>query len=245
MTLGKRIKKSRAVNTLVTKLLTFYLRLCNWTTHWDVINPDVVERFDKEDTPVIGSCWHGRIALMPFCYHDPTRGSVLISRNRDGEIIANVMHALKLNTIRGSSAARGKENKGGSQALRAMLQALQEKQHIFFTPDGPRGPRMRVTDGIITLARLSGNPIIPMTFSVKRRKIASSWDRFLFPLPFTKGVFAFGEPLFVPRDADESTLSTLRDTLEHRMNDLVRQADESLGVEAIGPEPIVEPANAT
>ena len=186
MSLGKRIKKSAFVHALTIRVLVWYLRFVNWTTRWQVVNPGVVERYDSQDTSVIVSCWHGRIALMPFCYHDPSKGSVLISRNRDGEIIANVMIALGLNTIRGSSAADGKRDKGGSAALRAMVGALKKKQHVFFTPDGPRGPRMRATEGIITLARLSGNPIVPATFSVKRRKIASSWDRFLFPLPFNK-----------------------------------------------------------
>ena len=105
------------------------------------------------------------------------------------------------------------------------MKRLREGRDVAFTPDGPRGPRHRVQGGVIQAARLSGVPIVPIAFSAHRAKIFSSWDRFLLPYPFSRGVFLYGEPLVVPRDANEREVEALRRGLEVRMREMTEQAD--------------------
>jgi len=109
--------------------------------------------------------------------------------------------------------------------MREMLRAYQERYDIGITPDGPRGPRYCVQSGIIELARRTGMPIIPVTFSASRKKIFRSWDRFLLPYPFSRGVFIWGEPLLVLRQVDRNEFERKRLLLERRLREITDRAD--------------------
>ena len=74
---------------------------------------------------------------------------VLISRHRDGEFIARVIRYFGLGTIRGSYGKRSVSQ------VREMLAELKEGTDIAITPDGPKGPRYQMKQGIVELARLS------------------------------------------------------------------------------------------
>ena len=97
------------------------------------------------------------------------------------------------------------------------------------TPDGPRGPRFKVSDGVIMLAKISGRPIIPGAYSIKRRQVLGSWDKFILAFPFSKGVFVWGDPLFVPKNADEETLKKAKNDLTKSLCDVSNKADQLCG----------------
>jgi lysophospholipid acyltransferase (LPLAT)-like uncharacterized protein len=116
-----------------------------------------------------------------------------------------------------------------------MVRSLGSGENIGVTPDGPRGPLMRASPGIIAAAKLSKVPIIPLSFATTRRRILGSWDRFHLALPFSRGLFLWGEPLFVPADADAAAQETLRRELETRMNALTAEADRRCGHAPVEP----------
>ena len=76
--------------------------------------------------------------------------TLLRSPHRDGLLIGRAIGHLGYKTIAGSS------NNNGSSGLRKLLKELRQGISIGITPDGPRGPRMRLAMGTITAARLSG-----------------------------------------------------------------------------------------
>jgi lysophospholipid acyltransferase (LPLAT)-like uncharacterized protein len=162
--------------------------------------------------------WHARLLLMPFLYPGH-RVAILISQHRDGEYIARVAERLGLAVVRGSAT------RGAARAFREMLQALHAGSHVAITPDGPRGPRQQVKPGVVELARLSGMPILPVTFGAWPRKTLRSWDRFQIPLPFGRGVYAWGEPIYVPADADAAALQASQVALQQRLDALGTLAD--------------------
>jgi lysophospholipid acyltransferase (LPLAT)-like uncharacterized protein len=88
---------------------------------------------------------------------------------------------------------------------------------------------MRASDGVIQVARLAGVPVIPCTFSVRRRKILGSWDRFVVALPFSSGVFIWGQPITVAAGASAAELERLRAAVESSLNDISEQADVRMG----------------
>jgi hypothetical protein len=106
-----------------------------------------------------------------------------------------------------------------------MVKAHQNGSDIALVPDGPRGPRYRVQIGVIDLAKLTGRPIIPCSFSASRRKIFKTWDRFLLPYPFSKGVFIWGDPIVVDPNGNRAHLEERRALLEKRLNELTERAD--------------------
>ncbi|MBI4573561.1 MAG: lysophospholipid acyltransferase family protein [candidate division NC10 bacterium] len=167
---------------------------------------------------VIVAFWHGRLLMMPFVYpgHPVT---ILISQHRDGEHITRIAEWL------GFTAVRGSATRGGARAFMQLLHNLRDGRNVVITPDGPKGPRQRVKSGVIELARLSGMPILPVAFGAWPRTILKSWDCFLVPHPFGRAVFVWGEPIYVPADADTAAVEKLQSVLAERLDALVADAD--------------------
>jgi hypothetical protein len=241
----KGILKSDAFRAFASWLVTQYVRLAWATGRWEVHGAQEQNALWDQRKPFILAFWHGRILMMPKSWRAGVKIHMLISRHRDGELITRAVKPFGIDTIRGSAAKPGKEaDKGGLAALREILRALKQGECIGITPDGPRGPRMRATDGVVTIARLSGVPIIPAAWSARRRWMLNSWDRFLVPSLFTRGVIVWGAAIHVPRDADGPALAALRLQVETAMNDLAAEADRLAGAESVAPAPVLAPETA-
>ncbi len=144
----------------------------------------------------IFAVWHGR--MLPMVFTERGQGAVvLVSRHRDGELIARIIGWLGFRTVRGSST------RGGDEALRSLLREAGEQELIAITPDGPRGPAERVKPGLVYLASRSGLPIVPVASSARDSWVLSSWDRFRIPKPFSRVVIAYGDPIRVPPELDD------------------------------------------
>ena len=230
MDLFKRIGRNERFRGLICWLTSQYIRFVYATGRWDTIGGDVTAAAWNENRPFILAFWHGRILMMPKIWRKNVPIHMLISQHRDGQLIARTVGHFGISWLAGSST------RGGSAALRSMLKLLKAGQCVGITPDGPRGPRMRATLGIVNAARLSGCPIIPATFGVARRKVLRSWDRFIVALPFSRGVYVVGQPIIVPRDADDAQLEQIRLAVEAEMNAISRQADDWTGTPYIGPD---------
>jgi len=183
----------------------------------DLIKP----RWEK-GMPSIYALWHQRMLMLPFSYSGPG-ASVLVSTHRDGELIARVLPHLGLNCVRGSTT------RGGSSGFRQMVEVLQSGHDVAITPDGPRGPKHVVQAGVIALAKMTGLPIFPVTYACSRCWRLNSWDNFVIPAPFSKGIFIYGEPLTAPDNADDDQAELLRAELERRLVSLTDRAEATVG----------------
>ncbi len=167
--------------------------------------------------------WHSRILLISYLYKN-WNGVILVSASKDGEIMARVLQRQGHETIRGST------RRGGARALAAQIRKIREKQRPgAVIPDGPTGPRFKAQPGVIILAKKTGLPIIPVSYSAKRRKVFSSWDRFILPCPFTKCRIVYGDPVYVPEDADEYEEKSCRIRLEKELCRITSDADRYFG----------------
>ena len=177
-----------------------------------------LERLERQGSNYILAFWHGRLLMMPYVYRGK-KMRIMISRHKDGEYISRTMGWFGHRSIRGSTTRRG------TVALRSVVRSLRDGGDVAFTPDGPRGPRFRVQKGVILAARLGRVPIVPVSFSAQPAKVFRSWDRFLLPLPFSRGTFLYGDPIEVPADATDEQIEDLRLSLEGRMRALVEEGD--------------------
>jgi lysophospholipid acyltransferase (LPLAT)-like uncharacterized protein len=132
----------------------------------------------------------------------------LVSASRDGGLLARVLELFGVTPVRGSSSRRG------AQALREMVAWGERGHDLAITPDGPRGPRYVVQEGVISTARLTGLPIVPVCYRLKWKICMKSWDGFQFPLPFTRCEVITGPALRVPREATDAEREALRQQLE-------------------------------
>jgi lysophospholipid acyltransferase (LPLAT)-like uncharacterized protein len=196
----------------------FLIKFLQWTMRIEELNGERIRAIWERGENVIGAFWHGRLLMTPLVYGGPGL-KILISRHRDGELITRTVRHFGLETVRGSST------RGGIAGMKGLARALQEGYDVAIAPDGPRGPRFKVQPGIIQLARITGFPIFPFTFSAFPRKVFQSWDRFLIPYPFSRGVFVFGEPISVDRTATEKEIEEKTLLLEKRLQEITTKAD--------------------
>lgn len=170
--------------------------------------------------PVIYCMWHNRLALgMPihrwFLARQPhLRLVAMVSASKDGAVLARYMEHLGVQPVRGSSSRRG------ARALLEFISWGKKGYNLVITPDGPRGPRCEVQEGVIVLAQMTGMPIVPVSSKIHSKKIFGSWDAFQLPFPFSRCAVHVGELLRVPREASDGERETARRTLEQRMLDL-------------------------
>jgi len=175
---------------LVERLVTSSLR-CRWRDYSGLA--DV-----QEGPPVIFCLWHNRLAISMIVHRRrPRKLAALVSASKDGALLAAVLETFGVEQIRGSSSRRG------PQALLELTSLAEQGYDLAVTPDGPKGPRYVVQQGVIALAQVTGLPIIPVTCNTRRKLCLKSWDGFQIPLPFSRCELILNEPIRVPRDADQ------------------------------------------
>jgi lysophospholipid acyltransferase (LPLAT)-like uncharacterized protein len=177
---------------------------------------DIEQTMRSRQRHVIYAFWHGHLLYLMYHY----RGSgvyILVSRSRDGEMLSHILRRFGLPTIRGSSS------RGGRRSLLELVRQVRAGASAGIAPDGPRGPRHQAQLGIVTLARLTEVPIVPVAVGASWKIEFRSWDRFLLPLPGSRVVVAYGEPITVPPEADAALLEQKRQELEGRLLKLTEE----------------------
>jgi hypothetical protein len=106
-----------------------------------------------------------------------------------------------------------------------MLHALGEKRDVFFTLDGPRGPRYIAKPGAAFVAAKSGNPILPFNISVEKKWTVPSWDGFIVPKPFSRALVVIEPAIDVDADADAAEIERVRKEMQRAMDVLCLQGD--------------------
>ena len=194
------------------------IRILGWTMRFEAVGPEIPRSFYEKGIPLIGAFWHGRLLMMPLAY-EGKKLSFLVSPHRDGQVVGKALRRFGFEPILGSTTRKG------FTAFKNMLRVHREGTDIAIVPDGPRGPRCRAKIGVIELARLTGRPIIPFTYSASRKRVLNTWDHFLLPYPFSKGVFIYGGPLYVDPHGDRAHIEEKRALLEKQLNELTERAD--------------------
>ena len=206
-----------------------YVRLVYRTSRWTVEGAAYPQAIRAQSGAFILAFWHGRLLMMPMAWRRLAPMHMLISGHADGRLIAGAVRHFGIDSVAGSS------NDGGSQALRAMVRWLKSSDCVGITPDGPDGPAMCASRGIVAVARLAGVPVVPLAYATRRRRILATWDRFHLPLPFTRGIFIWGEPIPVAGALDDAAREERRALIEERLNRITSEADQRVGHAAVAP----------
>ncbi|HML09766.1 MAG TPA: lysophospholipid acyltransferase family protein [Stellaceae bacterium] len=241
----RQLVRSDRLRRALCYSIHFYIRFVFATNRWSVEGAEHPRRLRDAGRPFILAFWHGRLMMIPMAWQRLAPIHMLISAHRDGRIIAESVAYFGVQTVTGSTS------RGGSAALRSMVRSLAAGDCVGITPDGPAGPAMVASTGIVNVARLSGAPIVPVTFATSRRWTMRSWDRMQIALPFGRGAFTWGEPIELDTRLDEAGVERARHLVERRMLDMVAEAEARVGhawtpplppAPATKPEPEEEPA---
>jgi len=191
----------------------------------EVADPDTIAYDPDVEGRYLFCTWHESI-VMPLFHAKPHHMTALVSGHRDGSYLAESMNHLNVTPVRGSSG------KGGVKGLRDAL-TIARDHHITVTPDGPRGPRREMKEGIVFLAAKSGNPIVPMAFRVSSCwKIRGKWTDLVIPKPFSRVTLLLDEPIRVPKRPGREGIERLTVEVQRRMDAVYRRAEGTPGRDA-------------
>ncbi|MDP7162030.1 MAG: lysophospholipid acyltransferase family protein [Phycisphaerae bacterium] len=215
--------------------------LVSWVARLWLSTQDIRFVFDDEESDPLWTrrrnlylFWHETI-LLPLYTHCRLGFAVLVSRHRDGELIAQVMRMFRGYTVRGSTT------RGAVAGLLGMIRH-QRSRHLGITPDGPRGPRRVVQEGAVYLASRSGMPLVPTGYAFADCWRAGSWDRMALPRPFRRARAVAGRPIRVPADLDRRQIEQYRLRVQTAMEEVQARAESlaASGRTVAGLEPVRE-----
>mgnify|MGYP006231798355 FL=1 len=123
----------------------------------------------------------------------------------------------------------GSTNRNAAGGIIGLIKKAKKGVSIGITPDGPRGPALVCSQGPVAVAKLAGIKIFPIAWSTSSFWRLKNWDKSLVPKPFSKGVWVWGEPLEVPKNATKEDIIRLTQELENSLNFYTTQADKYFG----------------
>jgi lysophospholipid acyltransferase (LPLAT)-like uncharacterized protein len=210
--------RKKIVASLGPRFTYWAIKALGWTVRLKVIHPEIPRSLWERGIPFIMTFWHGRLLMMAHGYKGKML-SFLISSHRDGQIMGKAGQWFGHHPIVGSTTRKG------FSGFKNMIKAIQNGSDVVIAPDGPKGPHQKAQMGVVELSRLTGKPMVPVSFSASKKILLNTWDRFLLPCPFSRGVFIWGDPIYIDPDGNRNHLEERRQLLENRLNELTDLAD--------------------
>ncbi len=181
------------------------------------INDETIKKLNEENKNYILAFWHGTM-LLPWFLHGNLKFAALISKSKDGNLLAKLLKHWEYEVVRGSSSS------GGDVALGIMVDFAKNNYSVSITPDGPRGPAHKFKAGAVVTAKKSKVPLILAGIGYKKKKILSNWDKFEVPYFFSKVKVVYSEPIQVDAGLSYEETSDVIVNCENKLNELQREA---------------------
>lgn len=164
----------------------------------------------SDDKKAVAVTWHNRLLFFAAVFPKRVRlrTVAVISASRDGQYIADLVSMFGVQSVRGSSSRKG------ANVLHAAMKTIKGGSLIAMTPDGPRGPKYKLSRGPIHMASSLGVPIIPVLVNYSSYWSLGSWDGFQIPKPWAKITLVVGEEIFIPADLDNEQFEEYRKKVE-------------------------------
>ncbi len=204
---------------VVAGLMALAIWFVYFTCRKKITNWETFKKYRKK--PAIFIFWHGRsMMLSPIVCLGGMRAYAVASRHKDGRMMAKLQRLFGLKSIYGSTS------EGGISVLRQGVRILRRGDYsMCLSPDGPGGPSLRVQDGALYFAKMTGAPIIPVCYSASHSWFQNRWDRYLVALPFSLITCKIGEPVFIDSKVSAKEFEEIRKKIENIMVQQVREMD--------------------
>ena len=216
-------------------------RTSTWVPHLSEIEGRRIARKITSHHPFIFAMWHGQFMLLPLLYLPGCPTEVMVARHGDAAIASALLERFDMKLIRGAGSGGRKKDRGGTHAIRAAQEALRSGTSVAMTADVPPGPARRAGMGIVTLARITGRPIVPVAIASSRYLALNTWSRMTLNLPFSRCGVAVADAIHVPHDIDAGEQEATRQLVEARLNEATREAYAKAGAD----DPVVARTSPT
>ena len=217
MKIKKKIIKNFYTQQLLALVSAIYIKLVALTSSIIIKNIESPQYYWRNNKPFILAFWHSQLMMISYCWKSETKINILASGHSDGRFGAIVGKYFKLNNIPTSSNEK-------SISLKPVFTLLKNSQCIGITPDGPRGPNQKVSNGIIKISKATQVPIIPIGFASSKYRTLNSWDSFLITKPFSKSAFVWGKTITIPKNCTDNEIEEYKNILETELNLCVEKA---------------------
>ncbi len=233
MRIIKKLFSKIWVQIIMARIIAFIVRLLNMTYKFEINGIENLKQFTDKNQPVLVSLWHGRSFVLPYFWMKNFKGksgSAVFSDHKDGRLMQEICGQFGVKSIIGSSKRKG------AMAGLGIIRALKKGTVVAMTPDGPTGPRMRLTtDSLLFFAGRLNVPIIPFSPSSKNAKIFGSWDRYMLHRPFAKVKINIGKPIYVKKSEIDNKSTKLK--IEKILIDEIQKIDVENNLPKINPQP--------
>lgn len=211
------------VQWIVAAIVWFGIKFVFITSTKSIKNKEIITR-DLKGKPIVFAFWHGRsMVLSPLVKRLGIDGYAVSSVHRDGRLMAKIQKLFGLKTIWGST------HRNSLSVLRESVRVLRAGHSVCITPDGPKGPRMMIKDGILYFSKITGAPIVPICWSSSKVSFRRSWDKYAIAKPFGKIQIEIGNPVYVPRGATDDEMDEIKLSLEKFMVGQTQDLDAAFG----------------
>lgn len=183
------------------------------------VNDETIKKLDVENKNYILAFWHGTM-LLPWYLHGNPNVAALISKSKDGDLLAKILKHWNYKVVRGSSST------DGDIALAIMIDFAKNNYSVTITPDGPRGPAHKFKAGAVITAKKSEVPLILAGVGFQKKKVLSNWDKFEVPYFFSKAKIVYSEPIFIGANLSYEETSNIISNCENKLNELQREAQD-------------------
>ncbi len=204
--------RSRRLNLVASFIGTVCLRALFLTVRVDHrhIAPEGTPYLSPKGTQRYTFCmWHDHIVLAVFSLKTFNLAG-LISQHRDGGYLADSVKIAGIQPVRGSTS------RGGMEAVREILSL--PDHHLAMTPDGPRGPRHQMKEGIVYISSRSGRPIVPTALVANRFwSVPGGWSDMIIPKPFSKVLLISGTPMVIADNLPREEMTAWAEFLQSEM----------------------------
>jgi 3-deoxy-D-manno-octulosonic-acid transferase len=181
--------------------------------------------------PYIFAMWHGQFVLMPTLHGGAFPVSAIAARHGDAALIRTLLGEFDIEVVQGAGAQGRKRDRGGASALRTALRLLKKGSTFSMTADIPPGPARVAGEGIVTLSKFSGRPIVPFAVATSRFIVLPTWSRMTINLPFSKLAYVMGEPIWVPQEAGEEQIRAYTGVVAAELNRVTERAYALVGAD--------------
>ena len=221
MSFKKKIIKYSFTQKFLAYLGYFYILFVGVTSKIQFKNQDFSKKMWLDKKPFILAFWHSQLMMIGYAWKSKSVLNMLASSHSDGRFGAYIAGHFNLKNI-----AIVSKNK--SPSLRQIFKVLNDGHYLGITPDGPRGPNKKVSEGIIKIAINSQVPIIPLGFASNKNFQLKSWDAFLITYPFAKCNFVWGDPINIPPTTKDNEIEKYKIFLEEKINNCISIAKSEL-----------------
>ena len=221
MNFKKKIVKNILIQTILAFIAFLYICFVRLTSKIYHKNISIPSKYWQNKRPFILLFWHSQLLLINYCWKNNQKLNILASGHSDGQFGATVGKFLGINNVTISDKKK-KVN------IRTVFDLIKNDKFVGISPDGPRGPREKVSAGVIKIAKQAKVPVIPVGFWSSNNFTLNSWDSFLVTKPFSKCVFYWSEPIEIPENLEDKDIIKFQKIIETKINNCVDLAKKNL-----------------